>query len=260
MAHISYGQNYTSSKEMPCAATDQVFSSGERLVYKIFYNWGLLWINAGEVVFEVNQIENDFHLTATGKTYKRYDKFFKVRDYYESIVDGETLLPKWFKRRVEEGNYIRFDSIFFDQENHLVKEYFGKTRETAKEHNFTLDHCVHDMMSIIYSLRNIDVSTLNDGDRIPMDIFFDKELFQLSMIYEDQIEKKIKGLGKCNVKMFSPTLVTGNVFTEDAKMNIYVGDDKNKIPLMIESPVTVGSVKAILSSYNGVTYPMDAIQ
>lgn len=261
VANICSAQKvYESNLEMPCFSEERVFEVGEKLTYKMYYNWGLLWVSAGEVIFEVAEKGDDLHLKATGYTYNKYDKFFKVRDYYESIIDKETLLPKEFKRNVQEGKYIRFDSISFDQANHTVKEYFGTTKAKAKETTYELNHCVHDMMSIVYSLRNLDITILDDGDRLPMDIFFDKELFNLSMLYESAQTKRIKGLGKCSVRKFSPTLITGNVFTEEAKMNIYVSDDRNKIPLLIESPVSVGSVKAILSSYEGVAYPMESIK
>ena len=41
-------------------------------------------------------------------------------------------------------------------------------------------------------------------------------------------------------------------------MNVWVTDDENKIPLLIESPVSVGSVKAVLKEYNGLRYDMTA--
>ncbi len=69
---------------------------------------------------------------------------------------------------------------------------------------------------------------------------------------------KIKGSGTYNTLRFSPQLITGELFKDGDEMQIYVSNDKNKIPLMIESPVTVGSVKAVLHSYNGLRYPMQA--
>ena len=39
---------------------------------------------------------------------------------------------------------------------------------------------------------------------------------------------------------------------------VYVSDDKNRIPLLIESPVSVGSVKAVLKNYKGLKYNMTA--
>jgi len=232
---------------------------GEYLVYKMYYNVGFVWLAAGEVTFQVHKRGPEFQLVSRGYTYPKYDKFFKVRDYFESAIDSSTFLPRYFKREIEEGKYIRFDSISFDQATHVVKEYFGKSRESAEEFQYTLNHCVHDLLSIVYNLRNLDITNISSGDRIPLDVFFDKELFQLSLIYEGEQTKKIKNLGKCKVKQFSPTLITGNVFTEDAKMHIYVSDDRVKIPLLIESPITVGSVKAILSEYKGLKFPIEAI-
>lgn len=40
----------------------------------------------------------------------------------------------------------------------------------------------------------------------------------------------------------------GQVFNENTELKVYVGDDENKLPLMIESPLSVGSVKAVLIS------------
>ena len=37
-------------------------------------------------------------------------------------------------------------------------------------------------------------------------------------------------------------------------MNIWVSDDKNKVPLLIESPISVGSIKAVLKSYSGLRH------
>ena len=35
-------------------------------------------------------------------------------------------------------------------------------------------------------------------------------------------------------------------------MNIWVTDDKNKVPLLIETPISIGSLKAVLKSYSGL--------
>ena len=257
----SYAQDFPSKKEMPCGMSNENFLVGEKLTYTVYYNWGYLWIAAGEVTFEVSQDGDQYHYVCHGNTYKKYDSVFKVRDYFESKVDTASLLPTHFLRDVEEGKYIRYDSIAFDQEEYFVKEYIGSNKDNAKEQTFTLDHCAHDLLSIIYALRNTDVDVLSPGDVLPMDVFFDKELFSLNLNYTEQIsEKKIKELGKYSVSVFQPTLVTGNVFTEEAVMNIYISDDDNKIPLLIESPVTVGSVKAVLSGSEGLKYPLVPVE
>ena len=53
-----------------------------------------------------------------------------------------------------------------------------------------------------------------------------------------------------------PDLVTGNVFKDGNRMHVWVTDDANKLPLLIESPLSIGSAKAVLKSYSGLRYKM----
>jgi hypothetical protein len=41
-------------------------------------------------------------------------------------------------------------------------------------------------------------------------------------------------------------------------MTVWVSDDQNRIPLLIESPVSVGSVKMVLQEYKGLKYDFTA--
>ena len=45
---------------------------------------------------------------------------------------------------------------------------------------------------------------------------------------------------------------------DDAKMTVWVSDDQNRIPILIESPVSVGSVKMVLKEYWGLKYDFTA--
>ncbi len=69
--------------------------------------------------------------------------------------------------------------------------------------------------------------------------------------------KKIKGLGSFDVLNISPDLIEGHVFEDGDKMNIWVSNDSNRIPLLIESPLAVGSVKAVLKSHQGLKYELN---
>ena len=56
------------------------FQAKEKLIYKIYYNLNFVWIPAGEVVFEVKDEGDLYHLEVTGRTYPSYEWFYKVRD------------------------------------------------------------------------------------------------------------------------------------------------------------------------------------
>ena len=54
-------------------------------------------------------------------------------------------------------------------------------------------------------------------------------------------------------------LVEGYVFEEGSKMKVWFSDDQNKLPLQIESPVSIGSVKAVLLRHEGLKYPLKSL-
>ena len=41
-------------------------------------------------------------------------------------------------------------------------------------------------------------------------------------------------------------------------MKIWVSDDANKLPLLIESPLKIGSAKAVLKSYKGLRHKLSS--
>ena len=97
------------------------------------------------------------------------------------------------------------------------------------------------------------------GARIPVKIFADKETWPLSVQYNGREDnKKIKGQGHFNTLKFSPQVIEGDIFPEDADVQVWVSDDGNHIPLVIESPLSVGSAKAVLKHHKGLRYPLSA--
>jgi hypothetical protein len=219
----------------------------------------MVWIPAGEVKFSVKENQDYYEYFAEGKTYSSYDNFFKVRDYYYSRVKKSTLYPENFVRNIEEGKYFRYDSIVFDQEDEKAISYWGSKPSNAKPFDFELNGCMQDMLSILYYVRNYDFESIGEGEKVPVSVFFDKEVYPLKVTYDGkEKKKKIKNLGKFNTMKFIPEVVAGYVFDEKTTMTLWVSDDKNKIPLQVESPVSIGSIKAVLKRYENLKYPLSS--
>ena len=97
------------------------------------------------------------------------------------------------------------------------------------------------------------------GQHIPIKIFMDKEIWPLKIQYRGREDRtKVKGQGRFKTIKFGPEVIEGYVFKKDTQMNVWVSDDQNKIPLLIESPLSVGSIKAVLKSYKGLKYEFTA--
>ena len=257
---VLFGFKFRENKVSNLCEMDNVsFANGEKLVYKVYYNWKFIWVPAGEVVMRVHENPNDYEVKVNGSTYEAYDNFFRVRDYFYTKVDKKTLKPISFVRLVEEGEYRKFDSISFNYTTQTITSVVGKSRAEAKSENHKLNDCMHDLVSILYSMRNTPVENYQKGDVIPTKVFFDREIFPIKVKYNGKEKKKsIKDLGVYNTVKISPDLVSGNVFSEGARMDIWVTDDGNKIPLLIESPLKIGYGKAYLKSYTGLRHPVSS--
>jgi Protein of unknown function (DUF3108) len=242
-----------------CDMDNTAFRSGETMVFKVFYNWNFIWMSAGEVTFKVEDLGNSFHYSAHGRTFKGYDGFFRVRDKYDVTVDKTTLLPISATRDVQEGKYRLYDKLTFDRDNGKVISLRGKTKETAEETTYSADPCIHDILSMVYCARNISFDQMKPGQDFPIKIFIDKKTWPLKVNYKGKFaDKKIRGLGHFKAVAFNPEVIKGYIFKEDNNLTVWVSDDKNRLPLMIETPISVGSVKIILQEYNGLRYKMTA--
>ena len=211
------------------------------------------------ITFKVEDEGSRYHFSAAGVTYDSYEWFYKVRDYYDTYADKQTLLPQTSIRRVKENRYSIYDKVDFDQKNKKAKYVRGQVEERATlKGDLVLSDCMHDVLSIIYYCRSLDYSSVQKGQEFPVKVMLDEETYPLKYRFMAREEKAIRNLGKFNTLRFSPQLVAGNVFSENAQMKVWASDDANKVPLMIESPVAVGSVKIVLKSWKGLKYDMTA--
>jgi hypothetical protein len=241
----------------PCRSENKSFQGGEELVYKIYYNWNFVWLPAGEVVFKVSETDTEYQIVAKGRTYASYEWFYKVNDVYRTRLDKSTLLPLVFEREIHEGSFRWYNRIEFDQSAGSVRTLDGPNRKEAKWGTGSISGCMHDMMSIIYQLRTVSFSQIKKGTSFPVQVYLDGKAYSLDVLFGGQsVGQSIKGLGEFNTLKFSPAVVEGHQFNEGTRIDVWVGDDVNRVPLLIESPVSVGSVKAVLKSYKGLRNPL----
>lgn len=233
-----------------CGGKNNSFLVGEKLHYKVYYNMGRIWVGAGEVTFTVNQEKlngrNAYHIVGDGRTLKSYEWFYKVRDRYESYVDMETLAPLKFIRNVNEGGFKIYNNVTFNHQLHQAVTTQGV---------YKVPECVQDVLSAIYYARNIDFSKITPGSKIPFSMFLDDQVYNLYVRYlgKEQIKTKY---GTFNTIKFSPLLINGTIFKGGEKMTVWVSDDPNHVPVRIDSPITVGSIKVDLIGYQNLRHPL----
>ncbi len=260
-SEAAFGQAFPARKsegDITCATKNTSFKGGEHVEFKVYYNWGFVWLSAGKVEFDVMETEDAYKIVATGRSYPSYEWFFKVRDYYETIIDKETMLPRSFKRKINEGDYHVEETIIYDQMGYQVHSTFINSNGNQKSQIFDVDGCVQDILSTIYRLRNVDVGVLQRERVIPFRIFLEDGSYPLNIFYRGEETRDLYDLGRYKALRITPQLLSGNVFKEGDEMFVSVTDDLNRLPIYIESPVSVGSVKVYLTAYRNLRYPLDS--
>ncbi len=236
-----------------CGIDNKVMKNGEKITFKVFYNLSAIWVGAGEAVFTTTEKKfkgkDTYHIVGTGKTYSSYDWIFKVRDQYESYIDKKTLMPLQFLRDVDEGGHKFTNDVSFDRSRNVAHSN-GK--------DFKTPQCVQDVLSAIYYARNIDYSKYSVGAKIPFSLFLDDEVFFLHIRYLGKETIKTR-YGTFRAIKIAPLLIEGTIFKGGEDMMIWVSDDENKIPLRIDSPILVGSVKVDMIDYQNLRYPLNSL-
>ena len=172
--------------------------------------------------------------------------FFKVKDFYESIVDKNSLHPNQFYRDVKEGGYKKIENVFF---NYKLKQA-ETTRDTIPlpENPKISYQCF-----IIYVPQNFD--SLTSKDSIPIQVYLDDNFMNSELYYLGNELIKTK-FGRIATKKWAPKLETGRIFKDENGMNIWITDDENKIPLKIKTKVLVGAIEFDLIKYSGLKEPL----
>jgi len=249
---------FTDASFAQCQINTVAFAPGEVISYNAYYNLGFIWLHAGDVEFKVTSKkynERDvLHLYAYGTSFKSYDWIFKIRQKYQSYVDPETLMPLWYERDVVEDTYTAFEDYKFDYQNNLIHTYVQKRKRPAVENALPITPCLFDVMTAVYYFRCVDFSKYKEGDKIPIHMILDSQKYDLYIRYLGKDEVKTRNKQKFKCIKFSASVVEGSVFKSGENIIIWVTDDNNRVPVIVEAKIIVGSVKAILNETKGLKY------
>lgn len=226
----------------------KAYQRGEVLEFNIHY--GL--INAGKIAMKV---ENDYVsvfnqkvllFSTYGNTYTGWDHFYKVRDHYSSYIDTNTLLPVYSIRNILEGGYISKEYVIYKRDQSIVN---------CNNIEQKLPNDIFDILSAFYYARCFDYNKIPINIELHFNTFFEKELFKVGITYIGKTKVKTK-LGTFNCIIIRPTLVKGRVFKGQEDMTLYISDDKNHVPIRVETAIFVGYVQADLVSFQNLKYPL----
>lgn len=235
---------------------NNAFQRGEYLKYRFYYDaWLTGKVTAGVGTIEVKKSKKEFNgrkvfqIESEGRSKGMFNWFFKVVDQFDSYVDEQFLAPHFFERRTREGGYKKDDEYRFNHsENYVI----------TRSDSISIPKYTQDFLSAVYFARTFETDTLEIGDVLPINFFLDDSVYNSAIVFDGKEIVRIE-LGTFRCLKFRPGMATGEVFSNQYPMELWVTDDKNHIPLLGKSAVIVGTVKAELIEFKGLANPLTSL-
>lgn len=159
----------------------------EKLGYNIYFHMGFIWAKAGygELTFKQQQYqgETQLHGQLAAKSLSIVEHIMKVRDTLDCYFNTE-MVPIAFRKATHEGSYNALANYkyapYWAQKNAphttenvdstLVKisrwRKKGKDAPSTTYKDYTNPGVAYDMLSVFYSIRNLDYAQLDKGTKL----------------------------------------------------------------------------------------------
>lgn len=249
---------------LPAAA--QLYHPGEVLDYRVSYKAKLFpntEVGAVRVATTKDQYKNRpiYKVEAHGRTLPTYRWFFDLDDRYTVSVDSETLVPVRFEGNIKESGYTFWSNYEYDWENSVAITTWQSRKNPVQNRRIPLTPESLDAISLFFRMRSAAPESFQAGEVKTLQMVLQDTIRHIKYRFEGREQKKIRNMGKYNTLRFACQLGTSEnfSFTDGTEFTIWISDDKNKIPLYMESPVRIGSIQAYISGYSGLKYPVTSL-
>lgn len=202
--------------------------------------WMGVYVGSAEV--SVKGDKTQVTIISTVKSASFISNFYYVNNHAETkIEDGK---PKHFTLVQIEGKYRGNKETIFDYENGEII-FINHLKNNITYHK-RIDKVFMDVLSGFFYLRTLPI---NLNSSILLDIFDSNKFITVAVqpIREEKI--KVSDNKAIDTIVIKPELDTEGLFKRKGEIIIWLTKDDNKVPVKIETKVSVGKVVAELKEY-----------
>ena len=212
--------------------------------FKFELRFGIL--KGGEATFELDDtiVDNESKLIAKlhGYTTGIAALVYGVDDQFESIIDSESLLPETSLKKLHEKHYRFQNQITYDHERGMVFS------EKSGWHETTSGVC--DISSLIFTLMHTKwLNNLQIKNELEFPFWDTDNWYTLDLKFVGY-ETITTPLGTFQCIRIEPQEVGGRFFNPKNPINVWITNDDQKLPVLMELNFSIGTVKCILTESN----------
>ncbi|MDH4101056.1 MAG: DUF3108 domain-containing protein [Nitrospirota bacterium] len=228
------------------AVANHAFREGEELEFEL--SW--FGVKAGTAVMKVERrfLMNDrsvYKIVSTARSADYFAMLYRVDTSAESFMDAEGLFSWRFRIRQKEGSYSRDKELIFDYDRKWAV-YSREERVTT----YDIPGRVQDALSCFYYVRT---QPLEVGKSLTVPTFENKKYWEVEVRVLRK-EKITTPAGTFNTILIQPLLKFKGLFQHKGTVYLWVTDDQRRMPVMMQSEIKIGSIKALLTSVRGTEF------
>lgn len=244
-----------------CPVVNDAFQAGEHLTYDVYFKYGILHKKAGTSTLKVKNERYDnedvYQMSMIANSTGLAKKIFYLSDTMYCHMT-KNLEPLTYTKYAHEGDDHTEEFITYRYEPGKVNVHAKLTRNEKLRHDTIVSSsgCVYDMMTVVYYARTLDYSHMKKGDETSCSIISDKKIRDMKLRYEgvEKVSANDDNTYDCAILTL---IVDGKAFENKKEaMKVYLSNDKNRIPIRIDSKLKIGSTRVVLNTRKGNIHPV----
>ena len=247
----------------------QYYHAGEHLEYRVSYRAKLFPhtdVATATVDTSLDTLDGRtvYKVFGHGRVMPAFRWFYDLDDRYTIWVDTATLRTQQFLSEIHEGSSYEKTSRFrYDWERMQSDNSWFRRNKVVHTRTLDLTPQSMDAISLFFNMRGVDDAQLFDDQSANegrLEMMLEDTIRVLKFRFMGRETKRIGRLGKFRTLKFSCQIGTEDAFsfTDGSEFFIWISDDRNKVPLWLESPIRIGSICARLMSYDNLKYPVES--
>lgn len=243
-----------------CKLTNTAFASGEHIRYDLYLNLGIVNARAGRGSLAVTEAnyrgENAYKTVMMLNTSGLAGNLYTVRDTLTSFID-KNLRPLLFTKEAFEGKdySVERQSYTYDGNKVKIRAFRLWNGDELFDEVITSDQCTYDYLSILPYVRNLDYTGMKPGDRRHIQFISGRKPVNMYVNYQGISTVKANNGKKYEVINLSMTILDEAFSNQKDALKASITNDKNRIPVIIDTTLKIGTIRAVLSDVSGVRHP-----
>ena len=248
---------FTDVQAQRCGIVNTAFAPGERIEYDLFFRMGIIRARAGRGSITIQEStfrgQPVYRAQMIMGTTGAVDVIQSFSETSTSFLD-KSLRPLQYTRETHERSHVTETQDFTytgDQINIRAVRYINNVQQF--DTLFTANACTFDYFSILLFVRNLDFENMNVGDRRHVQFLTGRRLVNMYVNFLGTSTVRVSGT-RHEVYNVSMT-VFDDAFTNPTEaISASLTRDANRVPVIINTDLRVGSIRAEMRSASGLRH------